>query len=443
MDIGSRIKTLRIEQGMSQEQLASRLHVTRQTVSNWENNKNYPDFGTMVEISDLFGVSLDELIKDDSRYIKKQESVERKSITRRRWIIALVLVMVFITGAFCKYIYELGQGTEDTNRITSFTDIMMSVNLPGQSPSRAISKTYDDITFESMRDKERLKVMESVCGEIEGDIPSVYLNRRSSAEVELLFRHVDYHDIDPLVTDIELYTTYGMPADPKKRDDKTVNYTVENGRIHFNVCDFVSEEELVFAQEPGNITDEKLIMDCIFVIKYRFGMNQYVSVTAVGVLPDGEVDAAQVKSLMVDYYKDWDDIEINAVNVIAMEGMDKFQAVAFTDEMNALGIQILHEENGEYVPYLLNHEFPENENFYEVSFMDYDTGKYYVAAFFKNEVKNLSVEFEYENKEWENERYIYYFSENKEKAPAIFLVEETPKYGNMSINIETIDGADE
>lgn len=443
MDIGSRIKNLRIEQGMSQEQLANQLHVTRQTVSNWENNKNYPDFGTMVEISDLFGVSLDEMIKGDSGYIKKQETVERKSITRRRWIIALVVIVVIITAGFCKYTYELSQGVADTNNISSHADIMMSVNLEGQSPSDAISKTYYDITFESMSEREQRKVMESVCDEPEGKIPVVFLDRRPAAEVELLFRHLTYKDIDPEVTVIELYTTDGSRAKPVKRDDIKIDYTVEDGRVHFNLCDFINEQNLVSVDEYGDITNDPLIENCIFVIKYRFGMDEYVSVTAVGVMPDSLIEAAQARSIILDYYKDNDEIKINGVNVIAMEGLDNFQAVAFTDENGSLGIQILHEEEGETVPYLLNHGFPVNRNYYEMSFLDHETGKYYVAAFFKNEVKDLSVEFEYENKEWENERYIYYFTQQEVEVPALFLVSETPKYGNMSIDIELVDRDEE
>ncbi len=436
MDIGSRIKNLRAEQGLSQEQLAAKLNVTRQTVSNWENNKNYPDFGTMVELSNLFGVSLDELIKGDSGYIKKQQTIERKSITRRRWIIALAVAMVLITAGFGKYIYEFSQGTEDTNNISSYTDIMMSVNLEGQSPSDAISKTYDDITFESMSDKERLKVLESVCDEPEGNIPVVFLDRRPAAEVELLFRHLTYNDIDPEVTTIELYTTDGSRGKPVKRDDLEIDYTVENGRVRFNLCDFINEQNLVLSDKNGNVTNDSLIENCIFVIKYRFGVDEYVSVTAVAVMPDSLIEAAQARTIILNYYKDNDDIEINGVNIIAMEGLDSFQAVAFTDETGHFGIQVLHEENGETVPYLLNHQLPAEQNFYDMSFWDYETGKYYVAAFFRNEVKDLSVEFKYENKDWENERYIYYFTQQDVEAPALFLVSETPKYGNMSIGIE-------
>ena len=50
---------------MSQEQFADLFHVTRQTVSNWENNRNYPDMFSLKQISDTFQVSFDMLLKDD------------------------------------------------------------------------------------------------------------------------------------------------------------------------------------------------------------------------------------------------------------------------------------------------------------------------------------------------------------------------------------------
>lgn len=447
MDLGSRIKNLRIEHGMSQEQLASQLHVTRQTVSNWENNKNYPDFGTMVELSNMFQVSMDELIKSDRGYIKKQNIIEQKSITRRKWIIILLIVIVLITGAFCKYIYELGQGTEDSNRITSYTDIMMSVNLQGKTPSMAISKTYDGIEFENMSEDEQLEIMESVCGKIEGDIPSVYLDHRSSAEVELLFRHTDYYDIDPNVTEIQLYTAYGMPAEPQKRDDKTVNYTVESGRIHFNVCDFVSEEELVFAQEPGAFPEEKKIMDCIFVVKYKFGWNEYVSVTALGVLPDGEMNESLAKDIILDRYKGNAELNIDSVNVLAMDSLDIYQVVAFADESGTLAIQFLREENGTYAAELLNYDIEADETyakegFYGASLYVPETGKFYEAIFYKDEVKDFSLEFDYEDKEVSDERYIYYFSHEGVKGPAVFLVGETVKEGNFGVITDVIESGE-
>ncbi|MGI6003450.1 MAG: DUF3955 domain-containing protein [Lachnospiraceae bacterium] len=63
MDFAHQIKKIREEQHLTQEQFAIRLNVTRQAVSNWENNKNLPDIGMLILISDVFGISLDQLIK--------------------------------------------------------------------------------------------------------------------------------------------------------------------------------------------------------------------------------------------------------------------------------------------------------------------------------------------------------------------------------------------
>ena len=62
MDFSEQLKTIRKERGLTQEQLANELMVSRQAISNWENNKNLPDLEMVVRISKLFHLSLDELI---------------------------------------------------------------------------------------------------------------------------------------------------------------------------------------------------------------------------------------------------------------------------------------------------------------------------------------------------------------------------------------------
>lgn len=60
MKIGETILKLREEKQMSQEEFAQYFHVTRQTISNWEKEKSFPDLQTLVRISDAAGVSLDD-----------------------------------------------------------------------------------------------------------------------------------------------------------------------------------------------------------------------------------------------------------------------------------------------------------------------------------------------------------------------------------------------
>ena len=62
MELGSRIKQYRAAHGWNQDNLAEKMYVTRQTISNWENDKSYPDLQSLLLLGSLFGVSLDQLV---------------------------------------------------------------------------------------------------------------------------------------------------------------------------------------------------------------------------------------------------------------------------------------------------------------------------------------------------------------------------------------------
>ena len=64
MELSKQIKKYRAEANLSQEELADKVFVSRQTISNWENNKNYPDIKSLVLMSEIFQVSLDNLSKE-------------------------------------------------------------------------------------------------------------------------------------------------------------------------------------------------------------------------------------------------------------------------------------------------------------------------------------------------------------------------------------------
>ena len=100
MDIGAKLKSARVQAGMTQEQAAEALGVSRQTVSNWETAKTYPDIVSVVKMSDLYGVSLDRLLKGDQaatdylHYLG--ESTDAVSSRRRQSFVTLVLVYLGI-----------------------------------------------------------------------------------------------------------------------------------------------------------------------------------------------------------------------------------------------------------------------------------------------------------------------------------------------------------
>ena len=74
MKLGDKISMLRKARGMSQEQLAQCLDVSRQSVSKWELNEAIPDVNRVVALSELFGVTTDYLLKEDSREYKESTS---------------------------------------------------------------------------------------------------------------------------------------------------------------------------------------------------------------------------------------------------------------------------------------------------------------------------------------------------------------------------------
>ena len=65
MEIGSKLKQARKDKGITQEQAAELLAVSRQTISNWENNRSYPDIVSVIRMSDIYSVSLDHLLKEE------------------------------------------------------------------------------------------------------------------------------------------------------------------------------------------------------------------------------------------------------------------------------------------------------------------------------------------------------------------------------------------
>ncbi len=76
MNLGSQIKKYRSELSMSQDELAEKLFVSRQSVSNWENDKTYPDIKSLLLLSEVFQVSLDQLVKGDLEIMKKEISTQ-------------------------------------------------------------------------------------------------------------------------------------------------------------------------------------------------------------------------------------------------------------------------------------------------------------------------------------------------------------------------------
>ena len=110
MDISERLKEARQNIGMTQDQVAEKIMVSRVTVSNWENGKSLPDVVSLISLSDLYSISLDDLLKGDSKMTEKvkkdaKDANNNKRLIRGTAILVIAVLLVYavstvVGGAF-------------------------------------------------------------------------------------------------------------------------------------------------------------------------------------------------------------------------------------------------------------------------------------------------------------------------------------------------------
>ena len=98
MELGNQIKNYRSKLSLSQEVLAEKIYVSRQTISNWENDKSYPDVHSLILLSEVFNTSIDNLIKGDVEVMKEQvKKEERKEFEKLSQVYAILFLILILT----------------------------------------------------------------------------------------------------------------------------------------------------------------------------------------------------------------------------------------------------------------------------------------------------------------------------------------------------------
>lgn len=127
MNFDKKIIEIRKKNNLTQEKLAEKLNVSRQTVSNWETNKCYPDIETLVIISNMFNISLDILIKENVEMIKDIDKKVR--ISKRLKYSVIVLFIALLIGGIIIYSKNnkisgvLAKNNELKEEVKRFTEI--------------------------------------------------------------------------------------------------------------------------------------------------------------------------------------------------------------------------------------------------------------------------------------------------------------------------------
>jgi len=110
MELGAQIKKLRTQMAISQDELAEKIFVSRQSISNWETGKTYPDIKSLLLLSEVFSVSLDQLVKGDIETMKREiDAQELVKFNRDSTIFTVLFIAVVILPIpLAKYLQWIG-----------------------------------------------------------------------------------------------------------------------------------------------------------------------------------------------------------------------------------------------------------------------------------------------------------------------------------------------
>jgi len=107
MNLSKQIKKYRDREAFSQEDLAEKIYVSRQTISNWENERSYPDIHNLLLLSVLFDVSLDDLVKGDMEMMKN--NLQQVKFNKLGQVMAIFLILaVGSIGLAIKFFGNIG-----------------------------------------------------------------------------------------------------------------------------------------------------------------------------------------------------------------------------------------------------------------------------------------------------------------------------------------------
>ena len=177
MNLGKTLQDLRKEKNISQEDIADILNVSRQTISNWENSKSYPDILALIKLCDIYKISLDALLKEDQQllnHIKKEKQKKNKIIIG---CVSIIVTLVLVLAYFLFF-----QNYFQTIDITR-KEIQMLVDNKEQFVEITKSKQYNK---DEMTDNY-LKISDSEFKDIVS-----YLDN-NNYKYETVYRFTNYH----------------------------------------------------------------------------------------------------------------------------------------------------------------------------------------------------------------------------------------------------------
>lgn len=145
MELGRHIRQYRTEKGLSQEDLADKIYVSRQTVSNWETDKTYPDIESLVLLSVFFDVTVDDLIKGDVEAMKEAIAKDWKKMCALN-LGGLVVVFVGVVLAIAGIAFW---GWDTTPSVIIFF-LLWGIGMAMIMTTERIKKQHDLVTYREL-----------------------------------------------------------------------------------------------------------------------------------------------------------------------------------------------------------------------------------------------------------------------------------------------------
>ena len=148
MELGSRIREHRAGLKLSQDELAGRIYVSRQTISSWENDKTYPDVQSLLLLANVFGTTIDELVRGDVDVMKEtvekdMQLLKRLSCAMLGFIVLMVLVMVWWVVQMTTWDLSLPQ----TLPTLTLALVLWGIALFAAAWAGRIKKEHDLVTY--------------------------------------------------------------------------------------------------------------------------------------------------------------------------------------------------------------------------------------------------------------------------------------------------------
>lgn len=151
MEIGHRIKSYRTQLSMSQDALAERVYVSRQTISSWENDKTYPDVQSLLILSEVFGATIDDLVKGDVEAMTKTLDTDAKTMLRLGFVmLAFLLLMILALVWVSVQLIVWDWPTEQTVPTFVLALVLWGIAMFAAVWAERLKKEHDLVTYQEV-----------------------------------------------------------------------------------------------------------------------------------------------------------------------------------------------------------------------------------------------------------------------------------------------------